>query len=209
MGREVYIIGAGGHGKVVLDIINKREEYQAVAFLDDDLSLQGKIINGLKVLGKIELALKDDKAVIIAVGNNKIREKLFKQMCDHNVEIINAVHLDAVINSFVSLGQGIVIAAGAVINSNAEIEDNVIINTGVTVDHDSKIGKHVHLFPGVNLGGNVTVQQGTHIGIGAIVLPGINIGQNSIVGAGAVVTKDVPDDVTVVGLPARMMKYKF
>jgi sugar O-acyltransferase (sialic acid O-acetyltransferase NeuD family) len=203
--RDIYIIGAGGHGKVVLDIINKSEQYQAVAFLDDDSSLHNETINGLKILGESREAL-DDKAVIIAVGNNKIREKIFNLMKSNDVEIISAVHPDAVINSFVSTGEGIVVAAGAVINPNAVIEDNVIINTGVTVDHDCIIEKHVHLSPGVNLGGNVTVQRGSHIGIGATVLPGIKIGKNSVVGAGAVVTKDVPDDVTVVGIPARVHK---
>ena len=204
--RDIYIIGAGGHGKVVLDIINKSRQYQAAAFLDDDSSLHNEIINGLKVLGGSKEALADDKAVIIAVGNNKIREKLFKIMKSNDLEIINAVHPDAVINSFVSMGEGIVIAAGAVINPNAFIEDNVIINTGVTVDHDCIIERHVHLSPGVNLGGNVKVQRGAHIGIGAAVLPGIKIGRNSVVGAGAVVTKDVPNDVTVVGVPARVHK---
>jgi sugar O-acyltransferase (sialic acid O-acetyltransferase NeuD family) len=204
--RDIYIIGAGGHGKVVLDIINKSEQYQAAAFLDDDSNLHNETINGLKVLGESKEALDDDKAVIIAVGNNKIREKLFNLMKSNDLEIINAVHPDAVINSFVSLGEGIVVAAGAVINPNAVIEDNVIINTGVTVDHDCIIEKHVHLSPGVNLGGNVIVQRGAHIGIGAAVLPGIKIGKNSVVGAGAVVTRDVPDDVTVVGVPARVHK---
>jgi len=204
--RDIYIIGAGGHGKVVLDIISKSEQYQAVAFLDDDSNLHNETINGLKVLGGSKQALDDDKAVIIAVGNNKIREKLFKIMKSNDLEIINAVHPGTVINSFVSTGEGIVIAAGAVINPNAVIEDNVIINTGVTVDHDCIIEKNVHLSPGVNLGGNVTVQRGAHIGIGATVLPGINIGRNSVVGAGAVVTKDVSDDVTVVGVPAKIHK---
>ena len=204
--RDIYIVGAGGHGKVVLDIINKSEQYQAASFLDDDSSLHNETINALKVLGGFKEVLNDDKAVIIAVGNNKIREKLFKIMKSNDLEIINAVHPDAVINSFVSMGEGIVIAAGAVINPNAFIEDNVIINTCVTVDHDCLIEKHVHLSPGVNLGGNVTVQRGAHIGIGAAVLPGINIGKNSVVGAGAVVTKDVPDDVTVVGVPAKIHK---
>jgi sugar O-acyltransferase (sialic acid O-acetyltransferase NeuD family) len=204
--RDIYIIGAGGHGKVVLDIINKSEQYQAAAFLDDDSNLHNETINGLKVLGESKEALDDDKAVIIAVGSNKIREKLFNLMKSNDLEIINAVHPDAVINSFVSLGEGIVVAAGAVINPNAVIEDNVIINTGVTVDHDCIIEKHVHLSPGVNLGGNVIVQRGAHIGIGAAVLPGIKIGKNSVVGAGAVVTRDVPDDVTVVGVPARVHK---
>jgi|Wag4MinimDraft_16_1082657.scaffolds.fasta_scaffold00100_6 sugar O-acyltransferase (sialic acid O-acetyltransferase NeuD family) len=204
--RDIYIIGAGGHGKVVLDIINKSRQYQAAAFLDDDSSLHNEIINGLKVLGGSKEALADDKAVIIAVGNNKIREKLFKMLKSNDLEIINAVHPDAVINSFVSTSKGIVVAAGAVINPNAVIEDNVIINTGVTVDHDCIIERHVHLSPGVNLGGNVKVQRGAHIGIGAAVLPGIKIGRNSVVGAGAVVTKDVPNDVTVVGVPARVHK---
>jgi sugar O-acyltransferase (sialic acid O-acetyltransferase NeuD family) len=204
--KDIYIIGAGGHGKVVLDIISKNEQYRAAAFLDDDLSLHNEVINGVKVLGKSEIALDNDKAIIIAVGNNKIREKLFNLMKSNDLEIINAVHPDAVINSFVTIGKGNVIAAGTVINSNTKIYDNVIINTGTTVDHDCIIESHVHLSPGVNLGGNVKVMSGAHIGIGASVLPGVTVGKNSVVGAGAVVTKDVPDNVTVVGVPAKLQK---
>jgi len=202
--REVYIIGAGGHGKVVLDIINKSKQFQAAAFLDDDSTLLNQVINNLKVAGSSDRALADDKAVIIAVGNNEIRTRLFKLMENNDLEIINAVHPDAVINSFVKLGRGNVIAAGVVINSNTKIYDNVIINTGTTVDHDCKIENHVHLSPGVNLGGDVKVKAGVHIGIGATVIPGVKVGKNSVVGAGAVVTKDVPDNVTVVGVPARV-----
>jgi sugar O-acyltransferase (sialic acid O-acetyltransferase NeuD family) len=202
--RDVYIIGAGGHGKVVLDIINKSEQFQSAAFLDDDSSLHTQVINNLKVAGSSDRALADDKAVIIAVGNNEIRKKLFKLMENNDLEFINAVHPDAVINSYVKLGRANVIAAGAVINSNTKIYDNVIINTGTTVDHDCIIESHVHLSPGVNLGGDVKVKAGVHIGIGATVIPGVKVGKNSVVGAGAVVTKDVSDNVTVVGVPARV-----
>lgn len=204
--RDVYIIGAGGHGKVVLDIINKSEQFQAAAFLDDNSSLHNQVINDLKVAGSSDRALADDKAVIFAVGNNEIRKKLFKLMENNDLEFINAVHPDAVINSYVTQGKGNVIAAGAVINSNTKIYDNVIINTGTTVDHDCIIESHVHLSPGVNLGGNVRVKAGAHIGIGAVALPGISIGKNSVVGAGSVVTRDVPNDVKVVGVPAKERK---
>lgn len=204
--RDIYIIGAGGHGKVVLDIIDKSSEFNAYAFLDDDQELLNKLINGVKIKGNVELVFEDNKPAVIAVGNNKIREKLFKKLADKNIELINAVHPSAVLNSYLEIGKGNVIAAGAVINSSTVIEDNTIINTGATVDHDCKIESHVHISPGVNLGGNVRVKEGAHIGIGASVIPGIEIGENAVVGAGAVVIEDVPDDVTVVGVPARIKK---
>jgi sugar O-acyltransferase (sialic acid O-acetyltransferase NeuD family) len=204
--RDIYIIGAGGHGKVVLDIIDKSSEFNAYAFLDDDQDLLDKEINGVKVIGNLDLVFEDNKAAVIAVGNNKIRKKISKDLIDNDVELINAVHPSAVLNSYLEIGKGNVVAAGAVVNSSTIIEDNVIINTGATVDHDCKIESHVHISPGVNLGGNVKVREGAHIGIGASVIPGIEIGRNAVVGAGAVVIEDVPDDVTVVGVPARIIK---
>ncbi|ADL13603.1 acetyltransferase [Acetohalobium arabaticum] len=203
---ETVIIGAGGHGKVVLDILKTNNKFKIKGFLDDNPKIHGKEINGHQVLGSLDYLKDKEYSAIIAVGNNIIRNKIGKFLAENNIKLINAIHKSAIINSYVEVGVGNVIAAGVIINSNTEIGNNTIINTGATIDHDNIIKDNVHISPGVNLGGNVTINENSHIGIGATILPEITIGRNVIVGAGAVVTEDVPDNVTVVGIPAEIIK---
>ncbi|MFN2364142.1 MAG: acetyltransferase [Halarsenatibacteraceae bacterium] len=203
--REIYIIGTGGHSKVVLDILEKRNS-KIAGFLDDDEAAHDTIINGYPVIGYINELKDNDVDVIVAIAHNPTRKKLFYKLLDHNFNLINAIHPEAIINSHVDLGTGNVIAAGAVINSNTVIEDNVIINTGATVDYDCLLEDHVHISPGVNIGGNVTVKEGAHIGIGASVLPGVTIGRNVTVGAGSVVINNLEADAVYAGVPAEKVR---
>lgn len=203
--RDTYIIGTGGHSKVVLDILEKRDR-EIAGFLDDDEASHGSVINGYSVIDYVNILKDLDADTIIAVAHNPTRKKLFYQIRDFNVNLINAIHADTTINSHVELGTGNVIAAGVVINSNTVIEDNVIINTGATVDYDCLLEDHVHISPGVNLGGNVTVKEGSHIGIGASVLPGVTIGENVTVGAGSVVINNLEADAVYAGVPAEKVR---
>lgn len=208
---RVIILGAGGHAQVVADILLRAYEAGAncepIGFLDDDPSLVGVMILGLPVLGLIaELDKFTHDAIIIAIGDNRTRSHIFEVMQMRGEQILNAVHPTAVLAPDIHLGKGIVICAGVVVNTGTVIGDNVILNTGCTVDHHNRIGDHVHIAPGVHLGGNVTIGEGTLVGIGAIVLPGRTIGVWSVIGAGSVVTKDIPDHVTAVGVPARVIR---
>jgi len=96
--------------------------------------------------------------------------------------------------------------ANTAINSGTKIGENVIINTGATVDHDCVLEDYVHISPGAHLAGNVYVGELTHIGIGASLIQGVKIGRNVIIGAGAAVINDLPDNVTAVGVPAKVLK---
>ncbi|MBF8436533.1 acetyltransferase [Halanaerobiaceae bacterium Z-7014] len=203
---KTYIIGAGGHGKVILDIL-ERQGYDIAGFLDDDETIHGTEINGYPVIDSVS-KLEDIAAeTVIAVGHNPTRKKLFNQINEYkDIDLINTIHPETIINSHVDIGSGNMIVAGAIINSNTVIKDNVIINTGATVDHDCLIESHVHISPGVNLGGNVTVREGSHIGIGASVLPGITIGENVTVGAGAVVISNLEANSVYAGVPAKKIR---
>ena len=203
--RDTYIIGAGGHGKVVLDILEKANS-KIAGFLDDDETNHDKTINGYSVIGYIDEIKDKDSDAVLAIAHNPTRKKLFYKLLDYKINLINAIHPDSIINSHVKLGTGNVVAAGAVINSNTVIQDNVIINTGATVDYDCLIEDHVHISPGVNIGGNVTVKEGSHIGIGASVLPGITIGENVTVGAGSVVINNLDADAVYAGVPAEKVR---
>lgn len=208
MSAKVIIIGAGGHAWVVADIllqmhsIDKR--IRPIGFLDDNTALHNCHILGLPVLASISdgLSIPHD-AVIIAIGDNQIRYRLFNLLVQREERFITACHPQAIMASSTTIGKGSVISAGAIVNPGSEIGANTILNTGCSVGHRCQIGPHAHIGPGARLGGEVTVGAGALIGIGATVMPQRKVGAWSIVGAGSVVTKDVPDHTIVVGAPAK------
>lgn len=211
MMNKVLIIGAGGHGQVVADILQRPENikagHQPIGFLDDDPKLAGKTILHLPVLGLVSsLEEHDFDAVIVAIGNNETRMKIFDSLLTRMMNFANALHPHGSIAASAELGKGVMVCAGAVVNPASVVGDNVILNTGCTIDHHNRIGAHAHIAPGVHLGGEVEIGEGALVGIGATVLPGRVIGAWAIVGAGAVVTKDIPAHATAVGVPARIIK---
>lgn len=197
--KQVVIIGASGHGKVVADIIEKSGNIVR-GFLDDNAS--GDVF-GYSILGQVcdYSNYASDCEFVIAIGNNNIRENIAKKLND--VILFAAIHPTACMAKDVIIGQGTVVMANAVINSTAKIGCNCIINTGAIVEHDNFIGDYVHLSPNVALGGTVNIGKSTHIGIGATVRNNITIGDNCIVGAGAVVVNDILDSGTYIGVPAK------
>jgi sugar O-acyltransferase (sialic acid O-acetyltransferase NeuD family) len=207
---DVIIVGAGGHGKVVLDILRAQGVHKIVGFVDADASLAGSTVSGMAVIGPVnqlpKLRQQKVRGAIIAIGDNRVRMQYAGLLREQGFELINAIHPSASVSSTARLGVNVVVAAQAAISTEARIEDSVIINTGAIVDHECVIGEGVHICPGVHLAGRVQVRSGAFVGIGANVIQCLLIGQNAIVGAGAVVISDVPDDVTAVGVPARVLE---
>lgn len=204
----ILIVGAGGHGQVVADIFRAARAAGTpagiTAFLDDDVSLHGLMLAGSDVLGSVrQVGSFAHFRVIVAVGDNGGRARLFAALEAGGERFAVARHPRSILAEDVCVGDGTVICAGAVVNTGTAIGRNAIVNTGATIDHHSVIADHVHVAPGVHMGGEVRVGEGALIGIGAVVLPRVAIGAWSTVGAGAVVTGDVPPGVTVVGVPAR------
>jgi sugar O-acyltransferase (sialic acid O-acetyltransferase NeuD family) len=109
----------------------------------------------------------------------------------------------AIVASTARIGHGSYLNAGSVIAANARIGCAVNINRSASLGHDAVVEWGASIGPGVTSGGHVTVGANSLVGVGAVLLPGVRVGRNCIVGAGAVVTRDVPDDSTVVGNPAR------
>ena len=211
MTTNVIIVGAGGHGQVVADILLRMADAGAnirlVGYLDDDSHLHGHRILNVPVLGfirDIENVLHD--AIIVAIGDNAVRRQVSARLCNAGEHFINAIHPSAIIAPDVHIGRGVMICANAVVNTGTEIGDNVILNTGCTVDHHNSIGGYAHIAPGVHLAGNVTVDVGSLVGIGSAIIPGKRVGEWSVVAAGAVVTRDVPDLTMVAGVPARFIR---
>jgi sugar O-acyltransferase (sialic acid O-acetyltransferase NeuD family) len=207
---RVLIIGAGGHGQVVADILFRmRDEGSNIAlagFLDDRPEVVGQKIMGVPVLGLIsDCARIEHDALMIAIGKNETRGKLFQLLLQDGTYFPVARHPGSIVASDVKVGMGSMLCAGAIVNTGSTIGESVILNTGCTVDHHNRIENFVHIAPGVHLGGDVIVGEGALIGIGATVLPGRRIGAWSIIGAGALVTKDIPERSFAFGTPARIV----
>lgn len=210
---KVVGLGAGGHARVVLDILRLRGEVTVVGLLDPIEELWGTELGGCPVLGNDELLVRlaDEgiRAAFLGLGvvtDTRPRIALFERAREHEFELISAIHPRAILAESARIGPGATIMAGAIVNAQTVIGQNVILNTGSIVEHDCHIGDHVHLASGARLGGNVRVGEGAFIGIGTSVLPGARIGAQSVVGAGAVVVSDVPDYCVAVGMPARVIR---
>jgi UDP-perosamine 4-acetyltransferase len=204
-------LGAGGHARVVIEVLRAVGNFDVIGLLDSNVELWDQTILGVKVLGDdTQLAAVYQRGVQTAflgvgsVGSMEGRRRLFEKARAHGFELARAIHPLAVISPSAELGEGPTVMASAVINAAARLGDNVIINTGAVVEHDCVIGHHVHVATAAALAGEVRVGEDTHIGLGARVLQGIKIGRRVIVGAGAVVVRDVPDDVAVMGVPAKI-----
>jgi sugar O-acyltransferase (sialic acid O-acetyltransferase NeuD family) len=211
---RVLIIGAGGHGKVVLDILRAQAVYQPVGFIDADPALTGRTVAGLPVLGQPNSLAKVARehgapAAIVAIGDNRVRHSYATLALESGLQLISAVHPSATVSLTATVGHNTVIAAGAVVCVEAEIGDSAIINTSAVVDHECRVGASAHIGPGALLAGRARVGVGAFVGMGARILPCIAIGDNAVVGAGAVVIADVPPGETVAGVPARVLHRSF
>lgn len=208
---RVLILGAGGHGRVVLDILLQARSAEIVGFLDNNADIQGRRIDGIPVCGAIaELESKtrdlNVDGVIIAIGDNGVRRGLARTVEQAGIALVSAIHPSATLAHNTTVGRNVVIAAGAVICAHVQIGDSVILNTGCIVDHQTMIGEGAHICPGARIAGRVKVEPGAFIGIGATIVPKVTLGCECIIGAGSVVIEDVPSLATVVGVPARPVR---
>ena len=192
-----YIYGAGGHGKVVWDAMQK-SNLKCEGFIDDHVLNQWMDLpvfasSFLNDLNGIELH--------IAIGNCKAREEVVNKF--ENLKFVSIYHPDAIISSRARIEAGTFLAAGSIIGPDAYVGKHTIVNHHAVIDHDSSVGDFCHIAPHASLGGGVKVGQGVLIGAGAIVLPGLTINDYATVGAGSIVTHDIASGITVMGNPAR------
>ena len=208
--RPVFIIGGGGHAKVVVDTARVCG-HEIVGIVDADPSMTGSTVGGIKIVGT-DAAIQEygpgDIFLANGVGNvlngNK-RRAVYETFREKKYTFITLVHPSAIVSKGVALGEGAQIMAGAVVQPDTHIGENAIVNSRASVDHDCDIGADAHVAPGAVLCGGVRVGPGTHVGAGATVVENVNIGAAVLVAAGAVVTSDVADNAKVAGVPARVI----
>lgn len=197
-----YLIGAGGHAKVVIEILEN--QHLLIGGLSDSNRTITELLN-YPVKGEFgSNDLDANDLVIISIGDNRIRKIISER---HDYSYGCAIHSNAIISGRTHIGDGTVIMPGVIVNSSVMVGKHCILNTNASIDHDCEIGNYVHLSPNCTLAGDVNVGDGAHIGIGACILPGVKIGKWAIIGAGAVIVKDVPDFAVVVGVPGKIIKY--
>lgn len=209
--KKIVIIGAGDGGHLVSQFVKEQDKLDIIGLIDDGDQLQGRTINGCKVIGKSTVLKKFSKVgFVISVGlNMPARRKLFDKAIKAGLKPVNLIHRSAVIDKTAKVGKGVIVLANSVINPFAKLGNNLFIFTGVIIEHNVRVGDNVYFSPGVSLAGHVKVGDNTFFGINSCVIEGITIGSNVIVGAGSVVLEDIPDYTVVAGAPARMLRKNY
>jgi sugar O-acyltransferase (sialic acid O-acetyltransferase NeuD family) len=205
--KLIYLVGCGGHGRVVLDtLLTCGTPVEGI--IDAGLARGARVV-GVAVLGGDEcLAQLEPKAAALCIGVGVMpgkgrRAELFASLQNRGFEFVAVAHPSAVIAARTRLGAGVQVLAGAVLQTGVSLGDNVIVNTRASVDHDCVIERDVMIGPGAVLCGEVGVAQAAYIGAGAVLMPGVRVGAQAVIGAGSVVTGNVPAGATLVGNPAR------
>jgi len=208
-GVPTLLIGAGGHAKVLADIIHITHGLVLVAVLDDDPTKRGSKLGGVEILGHTELMRERPggvEACVVGIGRNSIRARFFEEARTLGYALPAVVHPGSVIAADVVIPDGLCVMACAVVNPGVELGVDVVLNTHSSVDHDNRIGDHAHIHPGAVMAGGVEIGAYTYIGTNATVNPYLKVGARSMVGSGAVVTENIPDGVVAMGVPARIVR---
>ena len=207
--KKIIIVGAGGHARVVASILNYHYEFEVIGIADRNEDNVGEVISGYKIIttwDKLpEMRNQRIDYIALAIGDNHEREKMFHDMKSAGFSVVTLIHPEAFLEKDCVLGQGTLVCAGAIIATNVDVGENSIINTGTIIDHEGSLGNHVHIAPGVVISGRVEIGDYSFVGTGVRIIDKIKVGRNVLIGAGSVVIEDIPDNVTAVGVPARLI----
>ena len=203
MSEKLYIYGAGGHAKVVAATA-RLCGYEIAGFWEDSSDRIGKAFFGSRIIAFDTIPYQS--SIIIAFGNNSIRLDKGNALRDR-FQIKNLIHPSAQIACGVSIGCGTYVGAFANIDPDCRVGDFCIINNGANISHETRIEDGCHICGGVQIAGNCHIGQCVMMGIGSCIIEKCSVGDNTCVGAGSTVIRDLSDNVTAVGCPARVIKY--
>lgn len=207
----MLIIGAKGFAKEVLEVLMQMDYDQMIYMYDDvNRDVEGNLFGKYPILKTTDEVLKcfnDNNMFTIGIGNPILRKKLFDKFSALGGALHSTISPKAIIGvNDIEIGQGTNLMSGSVITASIKIGVGCLINLNCTIGHDCNIGNFVEMSPGVHISGNSNIGDYSVIGTNATILPKISLGRNVVVGAGAVVTKDVPDNSLVIGMPAKVVK---
>ena len=218
--KPIYIVGAGGFGREIAWLVERINEvavsngkiapWELKGFLDDDKSIYGKELDGYEICGGHEVIENygADVWCVMAVGSAKGRKRGIGRLKPFShIHFATLVDPSVEMSRSVKIGEGCMICAGNIVTVDVNIGSHVIINLDCTIGHDAIISDYVTLYPSVNVSGCVNIGECSEIGTGSAIIQGINIGTGVIVGANSTIIRDVDDEVTVVGSPAKVVKH--
>lgn len=210
--QDIVIFGAGGFGREIQWLIerinNCNKEWNILGYVDDGIQ-KDTDIDGYKILGGKQFLNNcvQKLAVVVAIGNVNIREKVIKDLCANDyLSFPNLVDPSVFISNRVRMGRGNIICAGTIITVDIVIGDFNIVNLDCTIGHDVMMNSFVTVYPSVNISGCAKIGSATEIGTGTQIIQGIEITDHVIIGAGSVVVKDAKEHGTYVGAPVRRIK---
>lgn len=209
--KDLYIIGAGGFGREVAWLAERINQSDPVwnlkGFIDDNEKIWGTEMDGYRVLGGCDyLKAQNDVYAVCAVGAPHIRKKIIEKLKGSSITFASIIDPSVLLSDKVQIGEGCIICAGTILTVDVTVGNHVIINLDCTVGHDAVLYDYVTIYSSVNVSGNVTVETCVELGTGAQIIQGKSIGADTVIGAGAVVVKDMPENCTAVGSPAKPIK---
>ena len=197
------MLGGGGHALVVVEAA-RLAGFDVLGLFDDARDTAASRLLGLDWLGTLDQASAwRESPLFLAIGDLGVRRRVLARPPSGLTQAPVIAHPSAIVLASATLGPGAFVGPRAVVHSFAQVAPHATINTGAIVEHECRIGENAHIAPGAVLGGRVTIGPDTLVGLGSRVLPNLSVGAGSVIGGGAVVHRDVPDGVTVVGVPAR------
>lgn len=207
--NNIIIVGASGFGREVAWLIENSDNWNVKGFVDDNKDLENKSVNDYPVLGTIDFLLNANEKtnVVVAIGNPQIRKKIVERLqSNKNISFPNIVDKDVIIDRTITLGFGNIICKGNILTTNIEIGNFNHINLSCTIGHDVQFHDYITVYPGVNISGNVIMNDCVEVGTGSQIIQGKKIVEDTVIGAGSVVVKDIVENGTYIGVPAKRMK---
>ena len=211
--KDIVIIGAGGVGRetalIIQDINKVNKEWNLLGFIDDNADIKGSKVNGYEVLGNLSFLENYNKEiyVVCAIANYKIKKTIIEKLKNNtNIKYATLVHPSTKINNTVEIGEGCIVYQNVILTANISIGNHVIISPRCGIGHDARVENYCSLLWNVSVSGNVLLKEGVLLGSASTIIQGLTVGEGSILGAGTVVIRDIADNVTAVGNPARILK---